>query len=1134
MTKSEIAKANIEELEKRIAISKERIEIIDNYLQDLKKDYTRGRITYEEYLETLEERYEGKTLSQLLDIYYRFIEECKEIIEKQGKEVIKNFVVKSSIIAFFVILFLGIGIFFLTQDKIQLAPETLIHTDNVNLEFSESTTHEWKQENPGKLESLTISGNIEGDEEILIYLDDLLILNSSNLEDILLSPDEKEEKEKKDKNKTVEEEEIIEEPVEPIEELPGEIVEELTVEEIPEEEPQESDEELTIEDEEPITIEIPIIDFTNICEETCDLKDLDLNQDSYNLRIELSDATLSLNSITYEIKEIPEEEKPSKEPKINKTEVKTNRGKKIIISGPDTAVDVPVSTSISEDWNIINPSSIKIYWEEDSSFISFNALDTDSNGIYDQIEWIVPHLSNQTFEIIIITKALHLDSNKEFISNIFPELITLDDIWSETISNQDYVRVTFEQKLDSSKDISLFPRVTNGNPRIEVYEVDTTNKIAEFTNLIDNEYNKIFLTNLMGEQDVFDLRIIGGSIELDHVIDPIAQPGGANELRAQVCSEESNSNNQNDYDGSCNTPYPSSCPGGGSDAISCNDGFAEVTQYRKNKYGGFRIESFNSAITNCDSINTVEICYEWWISSGSTVDTCLIAVDANGGGTSGDGGATYSTATTTCPTTVGNLGTTCIDVTSIGETWTCSNFFGSSGTRALARSEVTRTANGAADDLLMDVFYFNVDYNEVIGNQAPTIVSIDPMPNVDLSAGGTKDVIFQFTAEDLDGASDLDDTTATASFSFAAEPTRTDPTCTFISGTATQKTYECTIGMEYYDDNGDWTVTVSLDDLSAITASDSSTTVTINLLRDIIINPTSFSFVAGNPGDTDLISLSDTIITNLGNFETPTDGNLEIIAADLTGTITPAEIIPAINFRAVGSAEFGTVCTTGNILSDGIGVGITSVVLARGAIGNTEDIRYCLNLIPLGISAQDYDATVSGGNPWIISILLTGVIIRRKRKKKEELLEFLDENLEEIISIVKENKIKKETKDLQIPINLFKENLGAAEILSKYLKENINLRFSEIATILNRDQRTIALNYKNAIKKKKTKLSIRKTKISIPINILANRKLSILESITYYLKEQGYKNTEIAKLLNKDQRNIWIFYSRAVKKLKSK
>ena len=129
-------------------------------------------------------------------------------------------------------------------------------------------------------------------------------------------------------------------------------------------------------------------------------------------------------------------------------------------------------------------------------------------------------VSASGFDPTELNKAEHLDSNKNFISDIYPEVKALDDIWSETIPSDDYVRVTFEKNLTSKNDITLYPRVISGTPKIEVYEADGTEIIAEFTNIISNEYNKVYLTNLDGTQDTFDLKIIGGSVDFDYVIDP--------------------------------------------------------------------------------------------------------------------------------------------------------------------------------------------------------------------------------------------------------------------------------------------------------------------------------------------------------------------------------------------------------------------------------------------------------------------------------------------------------------------------------------------------------------------------------------------------------------------------------------
>jgi ribosome-associated toxin RatA of RatAB toxin-antitoxin module len=119
-----------------------------------------------------------------------------------------------------------------------------------------------------------------------------------------------------------------------------------------------------------------------------------------------------------------------------------------------------------------------------------------------------------------ITEADHLDENRAFISDIYNETRALDDIWSETIPSGDYVRVAFETNLTSDNDITIYPRTISGNPSIEVYEKNGTDLIAEFTTINDNQYNKVYLTNLQGSQDIFDLKILGGDVQFDHIVDP--------------------------------------------------------------------------------------------------------------------------------------------------------------------------------------------------------------------------------------------------------------------------------------------------------------------------------------------------------------------------------------------------------------------------------------------------------------------------------------------------------------------------------------------------------------------------------------------------------------------------------------
>jgi len=101
------------------------------------------------------------------------------------------------------------------------------------------------------------------------------------------------------------------------------------------------------------------------------------------------------------------------------------------------------------------------------------------------------------------------------------------------------------------------------------------------------------------------------------------------------------------------------------------------------------------------------------------------------------------------------------------------------------------------------------------------------------------------------------------------------------------------------------------------------------------------------------------------------------------------------------------------------------------------------------------------------------------------------------------------------------------------MKENLSMNYHQIAEILNRDERTIWTAYNKAKTKQSKPIRIKKTSMLMPVSIFKNKKLTTLESIIIHLKQKQkqMRYSEIAKLLNRDQRNIWTIYSRAIKKL---
>ncbi|MCK4894025.1 MAG: DUF2341 domain-containing protein, partial [Calditrichia bacterium] len=192
------------------------------------------------------------------------------------------------------------------------------------------------------------------------------------------------------------------------------------------------------------------------------------------------------------------------------------KGKRIVISSDIHYVNILAYTELPKE---VSGDVIKFYWivNDSRQEISVDKYDLNNNSLIDYIEWVVPHLSNQTYELIIeIIKAEHLDESRIFISDIYDYVKAQDGNWSEAINDGEYVRVTFEQELDETRDITIYAR---GNGSVEVYEENGSEIIVVIENITSENWYKVYLTGLNGTQDVFDLKVLG-SVEFDYIVDP--------------------------------------------------------------------------------------------------------------------------------------------------------------------------------------------------------------------------------------------------------------------------------------------------------------------------------------------------------------------------------------------------------------------------------------------------------------------------------------------------------------------------------------------------------------------------------------------------------------------------------------
>ena len=135
-----------------------------------------------------------------------------------------------------------------------------------------------------------------------------------------------------------------------------------------------------------------------------------------------------------------------------------------------------------------------------------------------------------------------------------------------------------------------------------------------------------------------------------------------------------------------------------------------------------------------------------------------------------------------------------------------------------------------------------------------------------------------------------------------------------------------------------------------------------------------------------------------------------------------------------------------------------------------------------------------------------------------------------------EYKIKDTNQLVFLPIDIFNNDfLSSLETVTKYMKEELNYRFRDIALLLNRSQKTVWDAYDGSRKKMDSRFSLDKNiKFLIPCFVFRDRSVSFLEALTEYLKDNlNLRYCQIASLLNRDPRTIWTVYYRAKDKRKN-
>ena len=127
-------------------------------------------------------------------------------------------------------------------------------------------------------------------------------------------------------------------------------------------------------------------------------------------------------------------------------------------------------------------------------------------------------MSDQIFDVILISKALQLDNQQNILADVYNQVKAVDGI-SASVTNGQYVEVTFAKQLDNTKDITIEAEATNpAQPaQVQAYEKTTGQLVGTFNNIGVHSRYRILLKNLKTKSDTFDLKVIG-NIKLTEMI----------------------------------------------------------------------------------------------------------------------------------------------------------------------------------------------------------------------------------------------------------------------------------------------------------------------------------------------------------------------------------------------------------------------------------------------------------------------------------------------------------------------------------------------------------------------------------------------------------------------------------------
>jgi hypothetical protein len=231
-----------------------------------------------------------------------------------------------------------------------------------------------------------------------------------------------------------------------------------------------------------------------------------------------------------------------------------------------------------------------------------------------------------------------------------------------------------------------------------------------------------------------------------------------------------------------------------------------------------------------------------------------------------------------------------------------------------------------------------------VSNLAPSVY-VDVGQSVGGIQGTSSTVYIYFNASDPNGAGDLNTTSAVVTINKTGNTDRTSSGCTVDSDIdVNTRRYNCSVTIYFYDEAGPWTINATILDNTSNTASNTSATISLNVIDSLDVVQNSISF-SGTPGTNDIAASPQQQLNNTGNQDYT------------TVSITGYDFDNAGNTIGVDNVTTNITDSSGlgQTLTSGAPVTVTGSTLPRGD-NSLEDIYFWLD-VPSGVPSGSYSAT---------------------------------------------------------------------------------------------------------------------------------------------------------------------------------